>query len=128
MKTNMVVSGSNPQEVSYAFYNPVNRCLEQASTYEMGMRKPVSFQAFSYIIDRHQNLWYTKGDGFGYLSFHRKKFEYRFDNHKEARALMEDHQKRLWVGWKRNHKKQSSNVCLYDPSGQWIEIFQGKAK
>ncbi|KAA5433947.1 hybrid sensor histidine kinase/response regulator, partial [Bacteroides cellulosilyticus] len=36
------------------FYNPVNRCLEQASTYEMGMRKPVSFQAFSYIIARHQ--------------------------------------------------------------------------
>ena len=45
MKTNMVVSGSNPQEVSYAFTIPVNRCLEQASTYEMGMRKPVSFQA-----------------------------------------------------------------------------------
>lgn len=110
------------------FYNPVNRCLEQASTYEMGMRKPVSFQAFSYIIDRHQNLWYTKGDGFGYLSFHRKKFEYRFDNHKEARALMEDHQKRLWVGWKRNHKKQSSNVCLYDPSGQWIGNLSREGK
>lgn len=110
------------------FYNPVNRCLEQASTYEMGMRKPVSFQAFSYIIDRHQNLWYTKGDGFGYLSFHRKKFEYRFDSHKEARALMEDHQKRLWVGWKRNHKKQSSNVCLYDPSGQWIGNLSREGK
>ena len=110
------------------FYNPVNRCLEQASTYEMGMRKPVSFQAFSYVIDRHQNLWYTKGDGFGYLSFHRKKFEYRFDNHKEARALMEDHQKRLWVGWKRNHKKQSSNVCLYDPSGQWIGNLSREGK
>lgn len=41
---------------------------------------------------------------------------------------MEDHQKRLWVGWKRNHKKQSSNVCLYDPSGQWIGNLSREGK
>lgn len=95
--------------------------MEQAYIYDdMGERKLVSLQAFSYMIDQHHNLWYNH-DGFGYISFHQKNIDYITNTPKGmARALTEDHQKRLWIGWKRNHKRQPGNLCLYDSLGQWI--------
>ena len=72
------------------------------------------------MIDQHHNLWYNH-DGFGYISFHQKNIDYITNTPKGmARALTEDHQKRLWIGWKRNHKRQPGNLCLYDSLGQWI--------
>lgn len=104
----------------FCFYNAVSHQLEQAFIYEKGVRKPISLQAYSYMIDRHRNVWYTKGS-IGYLSFHQKNFDYITDAHKKvARALLEDHNKRLWIGWKRNHKKQPGTICLYDSLGTWI--------
>lgn len=111
----------NPAGGEFCFYNPVTRKLEQAYIYDdMGERKLVSLQAFSYMIDQHHNLWYNH-DGFGYISFHQKNIDYITNTPKGmARALTEDHQKRLWIGWKRNHKRQPGNLCLYDSLGQWI--------
>ena len=110
----------NPAGGEFCFYNPAVRKLEQAYIYDMGERRLVSFQAFSYMIDQHHNLWYNH-DGFGYLSFHQKNIDYITNVPKGiARALAEDHQKRLWIGWKRNHKKQPGNLCLYDSLGRWI--------
>lgn len=111
----------NPAGGEFCFYNPVTRKLEQAYIYDdMGERKLVSLPAFSYMIDQHHNLWYNH-DGFGYISFHQKNIDYITNTPKGmARALTEDHQKRLWIGWKRNHKRQPGNLCLYDSLGQWI--------
>lgn len=105
----------------FCYYNPITKALEQAYIYNMGVRKPIPFLAFNYIVDHHKNLWYTTGEGFEYMSFHPKSFDYITNGYKEvARALMEDHQRRLWIGWKRNHKKQLGNVCLYDSLGNWL--------
>lgn len=41
---------------------------------------------------------------------------------------MEDHRKRVWIGWKRNHKTQPGNICLYDSLGQWIGNISQKGK
>lgn len=110
----------NPAGGEFCFYNPAIRKLEQAYIYDMGERRLVSFQAFSYMIDQHHNLWYNH-DGLGYLSFHQKNIDYITNVPKGiARALAEDRQKRLWIGWKRNHKKQPGNLCLYDSLGRWI--------
>lgn len=77
---------------------------------------------FQLFIDHHKNLWYTTpGSELGYLSFHQSGLDYIINRHKEsARSLMEDHRKRVWIGWKRNHKTQPGNICLYDSLGQWI--------
>ena len=41
----------------------------------------------------------------GIYRFIRKIIDYITNTPKGmARALTEDHQKRLWIGWKRNHK------------------------
>lgn len=109
-----------PVDGELCFYDAASHQLQQAFIYDRGERKPVSLQAYSYLIDRHQNLWYTKGS-IGYISFHQKSFDYLTDPYKKAaRALLEDHQKRLWIGWKRAHKKQPGNICLYDSLGSWI--------
>ena len=108
----------------------MTRSLEQAYVYEKGVRVPISFQAFSYFIDHHKNLWYTTpGSELGYLSFHQSGLDYIINRHKEsARSLMEDHRKRVWIGWKRNHKTQPGNICLYDSLGQWIGNISQKGK
>lgn len=112
----------NPVGGELFFYNPVTQNLEQAYIYKKGVKVPASFQAFSYFIDHHQNLWYAIfGNDLGYLSFHQSGLDYITNSHKEsARSLMEDHRKRIWIGWKRNHKNQPGNVCLYDSLGRWI--------
>lgn len=112
----------NPVGGELFFYNPVTKTLEQAYVYRKGVKVPASFQAFSYFIDHHQNLWYAiSGNDLGYLSFHQNGFDYITNSHKEsARSLMEDHRKRIWIGWKRNHKTQPGNVCLYDSLGHWV--------
>lgn len=112
----------NPVGGELFFYNPVTQHLEQAYIYKKGVKVPASFQAFSYFIDHHQNLWYAIfGNDLGYLSFHQSGLDYITNSHKEsARSLMEDHRKRIWIGWKRNHKTQPGNVCLYDSLGRWI--------
>ena len=120
----------NPVEGELYFYDPMTRSLEQAYVYEKGVRVPISFQAFSYFIDHHKNLWYTTpGSELGYLSFHQSGLDYIINRHKEsARSLMEDHRKRVWIGWKRNHKTQPGNICLYDSLGQWIGNISQKGK
>lgn len=112
----------NPVGGELFFYNPVTQHLEQAYIYKKGVKVPASFQALSYFIDHHQNLWYAiLGNDLGYLSFHQSGLDYITNSHKEsARSLMEDHRKRIWIGWKRNHKTQPGNVCLYDSLGRWI--------
>lgn len=112
----------NPVGGELFFYNPVTQHLEQAYIYKKGVKVPASFQALSYFIDHHQNLWYAIfGNDLGYLSFHQSGLDYITNSHKEsARSLMEDHRKRIWIGWKRNHKTQPGNVCLYDSLGRWI--------
>lgn len=112
----------NPVGGELCFYNPMTQSLEQAYVYEKGVKVPVSFQAFNYFIDHHQNLWYaTSGKELGYISFHQSGLDYITNEHTEsARSLMEDHRKRVWIGWKRNHKSQPGNICLYDSLGQWI--------
>lgn len=112
----------NPVGGELFFYNPVTKTLEQAYVYKKGVKVPVSFQAFSYFIDHHQNLWYAIfGNDLGYLSFYQSGLDYITNSHKEsARSLMEDHRKRIWIGWKRNHKTQPGNVCLYDSLGRWM--------
>lgn len=111
----------NPVGGELFFYNPVAQNLEQAYVYKKGVKVPASFQASSYFIDHHQNLWYAIfGNDLGYLSFHQSGLDYITNRHKEsARSLMEDHRKRIWIGWKRNHKTQPGNVCLYDSLGHW---------
>lgn len=110
-----------PVSGELCFYNTVDQTLEQAYIYDMGVRQPLSFQATNYFVDRQKNLWYTDGNGIGYISFHRKSFDYIANSHKEAaRAFLEDSKKRFWVGWKRNHRKQPGFVCLYDSQGKWV--------
>lgn len=118
-----------PVSGEFCFYDPINQSLEQAYIYDMGVRKPISLQALSNMSDRQSNLWYSDGNGFGYISFHKKSSEYITNNHKEpARALMEDAQKRLWIGWKRNHRKQPGYVCLYDSFGKWLGNLSEEGK
>lgn len=104
------------------FYNPATKQLEQAYVLRKGEKVPASFQAFSYFIDHQKNLWYAlSGKDLGYLSFHQVGLDYITNSHKEsARSLMEDHRKRIWIGWKRNHKTQPGNICLYDSLGHWL--------
>lgn len=110
-----------PTDGELCFYNQETKCLEQAYVYDMGIRVPIKFQAFNYLVDQHRNLWYTNGDGFGCLSFRQKNFDYISNVQQgSGRAIMEDHKERLWIGWKRNHKKEDGKVGLYDSSGQWI--------
>lgn len=112
----------SPVGGNLCFYHPITKVLEQAYIYRKGVKQPVSFQTFNYLIDQHQNLWYTLyGNGLGYLSFHKSVVNYITNNHKEsARSLMEDHRKRIWIGWKRNYKTQPGTICLYDSLGHWI--------
>lgn len=111
------------------FYNISTSQLEQAYIYNMGIRTPIIFQGYNYFIDNHQNLWYTNGDGFGYITFTPKNFDFIINPDKKiARALMEDHQKRVWVGWKRKNRKQLSNICLYDSLGHWIGNISDNGK
>lgn len=112
----------NPVGGELFFYNPMTKNLEQAYVYKKGVKTPASFQAFSYFIDRHQNLWYAiYRNDLGYISFHQNGLDYITNSHNEsARSLLEDHRKRIWIGWKRNHKTQPGNICLYDSLGNWI--------
>lgn len=90
--------------------------------YKKGVKVPVSFQSSGYLIDHHQNLWYIDiiRNELGYMSFHQNCLKYLTDGDKEARSLMEDSKKRIWVGWKSTPKNQPGTLCLYDSAGHWI--------
>ena len=120
----------NPVGGEFCFYNPMSQVLEQAYVYEKGVKVPVSFQAVSHFIDHHQNLWFaTSGSELGYISFHQSGLDYITNRHREsARSLMEDHRKRVWIGWKRNHKTQPGNICLYDSLGHWMGNISQEGK
>lgn len=113
----------NPVGGELFFYNPVKKKLEQAYVYKKGQRVPLQFQAFNCFVDRQQNLWYATAEyELGYLSFHQSGLDYITSDNSQtvARSLMEDHHKRIWIGWKHNHEARSGKICIYDSLGHWI--------
>ena len=111
-----------PSDGELCFYNKETQRLEQASVNDMGVKFPVSIQVSNYLVDRHKNIWYANGDGFDNISFRQKSFEYITNEYSKSvgRAIMEDHRKRLWIGWKRNNKGQDGIVSLYDSNSNWV--------
>ncbi|MDR2914270.1 MAG: response regulator [Tannerella sp.] len=106
---------------AFCFYNQKTEKMEQAYIYDNGLKVEVGLEAYSYLIDSHDNLWYTNGEGFDYLTFYRKNFDYISSGYKlMARSIKEDRSKRIWVGWKRNNKSGEGHVSLHDSLGHWL--------
>lgn len=103
------------------YYNATIQKLEPAYIYKNGEKQIFTPQISNCFIDRHRNLWYNSNNKLAYLSFHKKDWTYITNKEKQiARALFEDHEKRLWVGWKRNDKEQNGKISIYDSLFNWI--------
>ncbi len=109
-----------PQWGELCYYNTLLHRLEQAFIYKDGIRENVSIRPLNYLVDHHQNIWYTDGEICGYISFAENNLHYLKNSYQTAvRALMEDGKKRLWVGWQRNSQNKTGYLCIYDSLGQW---------
>ena len=99
-----------------AYYNPKNDCLEQAYTYQNGIRRPVGFYMRNGLIDQQHNFWGNIDEvGFCYLVFGPQEFEFLDKPEKNgARALMIDHRKRLWAGWRKATDEGTGGLSVYD--------------
>lgn len=112
---------SKSRNGAFCFYNQKTEKMEQAYLYDNGLKVEMGLEAYSYLIDSHDNLWYTNGEGFDHLTFCRKNFDYISSGYKlMARSIKEDRSKRIWVGWKRNNKSGEGYVSLYDSLGHCL--------
>ena len=110
-----------PLDGELCFYDSKAKEMVHAFTYEDNVKVPCSFNLNNHSVDSHKNLWVSTGDGFTYLSFSEKNFEYLFStSHVEVRALCEDSEERLWVSEKIDVKVEESKICLYDSQNNWI--------
>lgn len=105
-----------------AYYNPKKDRLEQAYTYQDGLRRPVNFYMRNGLVDQQHNFWGNIDEvGFCYLSFSRQEFDFLDDGHATmkasdlgARALMIDHRHRLWAGWLNDSNSEGGGLAIYD--------------
>ncbi|MFV0538712.1 MAG: response regulator [Dysgonomonas sp.] len=110
-----------PHDGDFSFFNTKDDRLDQAFILKQNKKEYISFQSFNHIIDTHNNIWFANNQGVNHVSFSNIKYKYIVNsNGSEARSLMEDHAKRLWIGWRPKSVKQSINVEIYDQNNNWI--------
>ena len=114
-----------PRDGEFSHYNPEEERLEQVYLYEKGVWNPLRIRTICYLIDRQHNLWINEGNGLRQLGFgHRTISFISPEMPAAARALEEDGQGRLWVGWKYEGSVREGFVCLYDSTGRQLVYLQ----
>ena len=110
-----------PHNGELCYYRPETDRLEQTVLTRNGQQEPLRLRTMLQLEDRRKNLWINSENGLMQLSFGQRQTKVLSGPANSlGRALEEDRERRLWVGWKNESDDQGGYVCLYDSTGSWL--------
>ena len=108
-----------PYKGEFCTYRPKTDLLQQAAISQNGQTEPFQMRTLRLLEDRQNNLWINSENGLQQLCFTKQQYTATTGpDGCSGRALAEDLEQRLWIGWKNEADEAGGYVCVYDSTGR----------